>query len=238
MVSPRLQRWSVLQAIVSLALLLFFVVGTSPASYLSRAVPAGAWLLSSWLLLVVLLRAGATVADRVTIGRFGLVLLAFAAIATSGALGWLAWVLLAVAVAADALDGWCARRWGGSTAGAVLDMETDQLTFFALAFLAWGHAGAPAAVLAVPALRYAKVVLYEAHGLPAADPRPRSGDNHTARRCCACAFAALLAALLPGAPPALVTTATFAALAVLAFSYRTDLADLLAARAARRAARG
>ena len=230
-----------LQAIVSLALLLFFVVGTPPPPlpYVSRAVPSvAAFLLSSWLPLVVLLRAGATVADRVTLARFVLVLLAFAAVAAGGALGWLAWVLLAVAVTADAVDGWCARRWGGSAAGAVLDMETDQLTFFALAFLAWSHGGAPAAVLAVPALRYAKVVLYEAHGLPASDPRPRSGDNRTARRCCAFAFAALLTALVPGAPPALVTAATCAALAVLAFSYRTDLADLLAARAARRAARG
>ena len=105
MVSSRLQRWSVLQAIVSLALLLFFIVGTPPASYLSRSVPAGTWLLSSWLLLIVLLRAGATVADRVTIARFGLVLLAFAAVATSGGLGWLAWVLLAARAARRAARG-------------------------------------------------------------------------------------------------------------------------------------
>ena len=69
-----------------------------------------------------------TPADLVTAIRFPL---ALAFVLVSGTTGRI--VILAVAAMSDLVDGWVARRFGGSRAGAVLDPVADKV-FMAAAF--------------------------------------------------------------------------------------------------------
>jgi phosphatidylglycerophosphate synthase len=199
----------------------------SPRSWLWAALAAIA---VSHVVLVVLLRVGKSLADRITIARFVVATGAAALACAGGGVSLAVWVALGVALAGDALDGYVARRRGGSAAGAILDMETDQLALLVLALLAVAQRGAPAVVLVVPALRYLKVAAHAALGLDARSPRPRSGDNREARLLCAIASLALLVAVAPFAGAAIVTAASVVAAAALSWSYRVDLFDLLAAR--------
>jgi len=161
--------------------------------------------LASYWHLVRILRAGRTIADWITIGRFGLVL--------AGSMGLFVlrverielWLLLVCGVCLDLVDGWAARRFGGSEEGAVLDMETDQLTTLFLALLAhervvtsappaWiGLAGT--AFLLLPALKYGFALVLR-RAPRANDPKP-GGDNTRARRTCAIVLVGLLLCTAP-----------------------------------------
>lgn len=188
-------------------------------------------LLASIVSLAVVLRVGRRLPDVVTLAR-GTGLLALVAVSFSSP--WSFWLLAVLLVLMDLADGALARRLGPTDAGAVLDMEMDQLTVATLALLVVASGGAPHALL-LPMMRPAFVLAAWWHGLPATNPKPVHGDNRRGRRICACVLVALLAALLPGVPGWLRDGATGVAVLLLVWSFSSDW-QFLSQR--RRAARG
>ncbi len=142
------------------------------------------------------------------------------------------WCLCALAIAADLVDGWLARRTGGSAAGAVLDMEADQTATLGLAVLAVVPCGVGAWALLLPAFRYTFVLLGWLAALPAHDPKPKAGDNRRARAICALAMVLQLAAIAPFTPSAIRAVCIATAIAAFTYSYSDDVQFLLRHRAA------
>ena len=241
---PTLQRWLVVQAVLWLAALGYIAVSTAGTSLTTSAglpttpmafLCGGA--MCSWVLLWVLLGTGRTVADWVTLGRFFALLGAAAWALLGTGITWPIWTLLLLAVCADLLDGWCARRWGGSEAGAILDMETDQLVTLLLALLAFGLAAAPLWLLLLPALRYAYVLYVTLLGLPAQDPKPRGEESKRGKRICALTLTMLLVCVLPIASSYVQLGAGLVALAALLYSFGSDAVYLAQQRLRMRTSR-
>ena len=209
------------------------------AAWLGAAGVAGwlpfvaAYVLLSHVALVAILRAGRTPADVATIARaLGVVELLWL---DPFASPWRTWTLAACVAAFDLVDGWLARRFGGSDGGAVLDMETDQSTVLALALLVVAGGGAPH-VLLLPLMRYAFVLAAWWWAIPAHDPKPVDGDNGRGRLVCAAVVVGLLAALLPCAAAWLREAATGVAVLLLLWSFGSDWSFLIARRRAQRVA--
>ena len=89
----------------------------------------------SLVTLGVVLSVPRTVADFVTAARAVALVAGFAGPLWSGELTWWAWLVLALAVTLDLVDGWFARRFGATARGAVFDMECDQLCVLALSLM-------------------------------------------------------------------------------------------------------
>jgi phosphatidylglycerophosphate synthase len=135
----------------------------------------------------------------------------------------LAWVLVALASAAlalDGFDGWAARRQGVVSAfGARFDMEVDAFLILALAALVWRFDKAGAWVLASGLMRYAFV----AAGLvwPWFDrPLPASRRRQLV---CVVQIASLVAALAPVVAPPLSAWVAGVSLALLTWSFWVDV---------------
>lgn len=231
-----LNRWLLVQACTWCPVLLglgwwLSIAGRSMAQYW---VWAGLVLVSHLTLLRVL-GAGSKLADKVTLAR-GALFLACAGLAW-GADGItpLLWSGICLAVAADLLDGWCARRFGGSEAGAMLDMETDQATTLGLALLLLAGAGVGAWVLLLPAFRYGYVLLMRSFGITPDDPKPCDGDNRRARLICALMMILLLAGLCPWVPHPWPAVAAAISIGLLTWSYSGDVRFLLRRRRVLRA---
>ena len=86
------------------------------------------------------LGAPRSLADVVTLLRAALAVAVVGAPWWLGEHAWWAWSLLALALLGDLLDGAIARRLGGSSQGALLDMECDQLTVLAMSDASNGNA--------------------------------------------------------------------------------------------------
>jgi len=181
----------------------------------------------SFATLLPILRAPRTAADLVTIARLLGVALWLGTVSSTSA--WLGWTAAVVLVLADLLDGAVARRFGGSEAGASLDMEADQFVVFGLAAAIVVAGGGPHALL-LPAMRWTFVLAAWWLRVPAHEPKPVAGDNRRGRRICAAVLVALLLALLPGLPPVLADAATAIAVLLLAWSFSGDARHLLAHR--------
>jgi phosphatidylglycerophosphate synthase len=232
---PPVRRWLLSQSVLWTAGLAAAAWGTIDAADAS-AVLWGVLVLaaSSYPFLWRALGTGRTAADRVTLARF-LGLLAFLAlVARTNEVTWTSWLLAAAAVASDLLDGWTARRFGGSEAGAVLDMETDQLATLVLSVVAAIVAGAGAWVLLLPAFRYAFALSMTALGLDPGDPRPVDGDNRRGRLVCASVMTLLLVCLAPPLAAPARFAASGAAVLLLGWSFASDAAHLVR-RSTRRA---
>ncbi len=184
--------------------------------------------------LVRALGAGGTMADRVTLGR-GVLLLACTGIAWHHeAVAWLPWIGIGLALLGDLLDGFCARRFGATEAGATLDMETDQSTTLLLAFLLLGCQGVGAWVLLLPGLRYAYILMLTRLGISNRDPKPCDGDNRRAKLICALMMVLLFTGLCPFANQAAAELCAGVSLLLLVFSYGSDVRFLLRRRRAER----
>ncbi|MCB9889255.1 MAG: CDP-alcohol phosphatidyltransferase family protein [Planctomycetes bacterium] len=223
-----LGRWMLIQAVLWGAALAWLATTNSRSEW-QLVLVLGATA-SSYAALWRLLGAGRVLADYVTLGRFLLLLSAFGCAHAGPTMGWWPWLGCVAAVAADLLDGYCARRFGGSEAGAVLDMETDQFATLLLAWLLHQVVGVGAWVLLLPAYRYGFVLLSRLLQLPAHDPKPRDGDNSQARLICAAMMVLLLLGLMPGMPTILSHGAAGLALCGLTWSYGSDLWFLLRRR--------
>ncbi len=187
-----------------------------------------AGLLLSYGALVWIVRGGRTAADWVTLARFAALLAVLLWTAEAGTVSKAACVLLALSLAADLLDGWVARRRGGSPAGALLDMEADQAAMLAMAAMATVFARTPAWVLLLAAVKCLFTLLMTARGRFAYDPKPIDGDNTRAKRICAAVVVLQLVTLWPPLPVAWATAAAALAVALLALSYGLDLRHLWA----------
>ena len=223
-----LTMWSRAQACAWIAALGWFAFvdgGASASGYV--AVGLGVSLVT----LAVVLSVPRTAADFVTAARAVALVAGFAAPLWCGELTWWAWLVLALAVAMDLVDGWFARRFGATARGAVFDMECDQLCVLALSLLVVAGGGS-LHVLALPAMRYAFVLAAWAAGIEANDPKPVEGDNRRGRLVCAAVVIALLAATTPVTPRLAADVLTGVAAALLAWSFAGDWAFLFARRRA------
>lgn len=137
---------------------------------------------------------------------------------------WVLAAVAAVALAADGLDGWLARRARlASPFGARFDMETDALLVLALALLVLAVRQAGAFVLLSGALRY----LFVAAGrvVPAlAAPLPPSWRR---KLVCVAQTIFLILALTPWVPPWAGQVLCAAGLALLIYSFAADTAGAL-----------
>lgn len=219
--SRTFEHWLILQALAwGGALLAGAVVGPRPWMLLVAAAAATL----SWGTLWGATGAGRRPADVVTAARFAAMVAVLVAAwiqvedhAGSSGLAWGAWILLAVAAGGDLLDGWIARRLGGSPGGALLDMETDQLMVTGMAILLWQVGGVGPWILAAPGIKHAAVLARVVHG------RLPSGQGHGAARwICALVVTLLLAGLAPDLGPEVRNVAALLALAALAVSFSAE----------------
>lgn len=233
-----LQRWLVVQAVLWLAFLIHGAVaiagrGLAPVEF----IVLGGLVVASWWVLWLMADNGRTIADWVTLGRFAVLLTAAAWVVAAGEVTWGTWAVLLAAVCADLLDGYCARRWGGSPAGAVLDMETDQLVTLVLVVLACNFAAGPVWLLVLPAMRYLYILYVALLGNPTYEPKPRDGDNSRGRFICALTLVMVLVCLMPGIPPVVGLVASAVATVALVYSFGSDAVFLAQRRFGLRATR-
>lgn len=221
-----LSTWLRLQSSVGLATCTWLAArGGEVGPGSSTAIAIGVAVSFGWL--VWRLRAWRTVADAVTTARL-LGLVGLLAMAPAGG-GWAWWLGAVAVVSADLLDGAAARRFGGSPAGALLDMEADQFVVFGLA-TAIVLGGGGRHVLVLPSLRWAFVLASWWLRIPAHEPKPVNGDNRRGRRICAAVMVALLIATIPGLEPTIGDAGTALAVVLLAWSFAADARHLLVRR--------
>lgn len=175
------------------------------------------------------LGAPRSLADVVTLLRAALAVAVVGAPWWLGEHAWWAWSLLALALLGDLLDGAIARRLGGSSQGALLDMECDQLTVLAMSWMVVARGGL-AYVLLLPAMRYLFVLAAWSVSMPASDPKPIDGGNRRGRAVCAAVVVALLLALTPSTPIGLTNALTGVAVGLLSWSFASDWVYLFARR--------
>lgn len=191
---------------------------------------AGALALTGAVLLLVLIArhlrtAAFGAANAVTLARgvLTLLLLSLLGAPVSVSLAWVVVAIATVAVALDGVDGRLARSRGEASAfGARFDMETDALLILVLAVLVWhlGKAG-PWVVLA-GLLRYLFVAAsYALPWLGAALPPSRRRQA-----VCVVQIVSLIGALAPVVPPAASALLALAGLALLVWSFAIDVAWL------------
>ncbi|WP_150913151.1 CDP-alcohol phosphatidyltransferase family protein [Marinobacter halotolerans] len=167
-------------------------------------------------------------ANRVTLAR-GVLVLALVSLAPflgqlpSGAAGNYLWLYVSLSIIAlllDGVDGWTARATGTQTAfGARFDMELDALFILGLcvAILALDKAGAW--VLALGLMRYGFVVA----GLIWPFINRPLPDSFRRKTVCVWQLVTLMVALVPVTPDALAYWSLMLALALLCYSFGTDL---------------
>ncbi|HCW88604.1 MAG TPA: CDP-alcohol phosphatidyltransferase [Marinobacter sp.] len=171
-------------------------------------------------------------ANRVTLGRGVLVIWLVCLAPWAPVLGnWLwPWALLCLlALLLDGVDGWVARATGTRTAfGARFDMELDALFILGLcvAVLALDKAGAW--VLAVGLMRYLFVAAGWLWGWMD-KPLPESFRRKTV---CVWQLVTLMVAILPITPALFANITLATALALLSYSFITDLLYLYQTRRA------
>jgi phosphatidylglycerophosphate synthase len=223
----------------SLAQVLVWIPGLVLGGWLGKEPRSGPWVVAglvligliSYAVLCFLVGAGRRPADWVTFGRLAGLSALTLVVAMHGSFTMPLFLAAVAMVLLDLVDGWVARRTGSSPAGAVIDMEADQLTTVFLALLATATAGIGAWILVVPGFK----VLWEGTrlllGLPAVDPRPRrGGDNRVARRICALVMTLLLICNSPGTPATIRTICAAAAVASLGYSFGRDALHLFRQR--------
>jgi phosphatidylglycerophosphate synthase len=186
----------------------------------SRAVPHP-FGIANW---VTALRASAAVS------LFGLgVAMTAAGFAIGPVWRWGVVVVATAALALDGVDGFLARRLGQASAfGARFDMETDALLMLALALLVWRVGLAGAWVLLSGALRYIFIIggwLWPVLAMPLPPRRRR-------QRICVAQMGALIAALAPPVTGLWAPGICLAGLILLSYSFGSDMAWLVRRRRA------
>jgi len=223
MLIRKFQRWLLAQSAAWLTVLALLAWSVASGVDLSAIL----WLASglgivSFALLWRVLWAGSTLADRVTLARFLGLAAVCGATGIHGRVDLPIWIAMAIVTCLDAVDGWCARRFGGSEHGAILDMETDQLTVLGFSILATVYVGAGVWLLALPACRYFNVVCLWIFEKPISDPKPRAGKNAQARVIHASVMVLLLVCTFPQATDVLRVIAGAVAVVLLLYSYASD----------------
>ena len=179
-------------------------------------------MLLSYASLWWLLGVGGRAADWVTLVRFCALLALGSALMVWREISWVSWTCLLLIVLCDLVDGWCARLFGGSVAGSILDMETDQFVTMSLALCGYWLLGIGAWILLLPAFKYAYVLFLMLLGMPSHDPKPRETGNRRGRLICALVMTLLLTCLAPLAAGPVRLVASLGAVLALAYSFGSD----------------
>lgn len=219
-----LDRWLIVQAVAWIVVISAVLLWVEDAGLVTDQFALwGITALTSYVALVWVLGAGRSVADVVTLTRAALLLGCSGFAWVQGEIGWLVWTGLGIALLGDLVDGWCARRYGPTAAGAMLDMETDQLATLCLAFLLHGVVGVGAWVCLLPGFRYLYVLLLRGAGVSARDPKPCDGDNRRAKTICAAMMILLFLGLTPSISLSVSSLCAAISVAMLAYSYGSDV---------------
>ncbi|HUQ52039.1 MAG TPA: CDP-alcohol phosphatidyltransferase family protein [Gammaproteobacteria bacterium] len=186
------------------------------------ALALGGGTLLSWLAARHLALPRFGMANAVTLTRAVLVLLLLALLGAQ-ATSALAWLLVALSLAAavlDGVDGALARSRAETSAfGARFDMEIDALLILVLAALVWQHGKAGPWILLAGLLRYLFVAAsYALPWLAAALPPSRRRQT-----VCVVQIATLIAALVPLIVPPWSAVVAVAGLAALVGSFGIDV---------------
>jgi phosphatidylglycerophosphate synthase len=213
---------STVAATAAAAALLDLSLGTNVLTVRAGLLAAGGGAFVLWLAARHLRAARFGAANAVTLTRGALALLLLAMIDAAAAGWWLVAVAVA-AVALDGVDGAIARSRGDSSAfGARFDMETDALLILVLAALVWQQDKAGAWVLLAGLLRYAFVAAgYVWRRLAA--PLPPSRRRQTV---CVLQIVSLIGALAPPVTPPLSGVLALAGVVLLAWSFAVDVHNL------------
>ena len=160
-------------------------------------------------------------ANAMTLARLAVVCAFTAVAAETRELGnWTVFAAGLGVLMADGADGWLARRFGlVSPFGARFDMETDAFFVMVLSVIAWQSGKAGAWVLLSGAARYIYV------GAGAILPALRQPVEQSFRRktIAVIQIGTLVALLAPIVQPPLSAGLAFAALALLLYSFGTDI---------------
>jgi phosphatidylglycerophosphate synthase len=166
--------------------------------------------------------------NLVTLIRLTLASVLVAPLAAGLGPSWGIFVLAAVALSLDGIDGWLARRQNRVSAfGARFDMEVDSALALLLALLAWSAGSIGPAVVLLGLPRYA----FAAAGLALPwlnDPRP---DRFSRKVVCVLQLGTLIALQAPLMTHAVAWGLVAAAALALAWSFSRDVAWLWRARA-------
>lgn len=173
-------------------------------------------------------RPGLGWANRVTLLRATLVLPVAAFLVTPGSargsLAWLAVALALVALALDGVDGAVARRTGSETSfGARFDMELDAFLILILATLVWTGTALGFWVVWMGLIRY----LFVLAGWLWSPLQAELPPSFRRKVVCVVQVAALLVALAPVVPASVAAGVCMGALASLAYSFAVDVVWLV-----------
>lgn len=157
--------------------------------------------------------------NTVTLARAGAVT-GLAALMAAEPGGWTVLAVAAVALAADGVDGWLARRSGLSSAfGARFDMEVDAALAAVLAGHLWLSGQTGVEILALGLMRYVFVAGFLPFPWLAAALPPKFGRKVA----CVVQIAALILLQAPGWPEGVARGIGLAAVAVLTWSFGRDV---------------
>ena len=170
-------------------------------------------------------------ANRVTLGRATLVLPVCALVVhpavLSGAASWWVIGLSTIALLLDGVDGFVARRTGTATPfGARFDMELDAFLMLGLSMLVWLSGAVGAWVLLIGTLRY----LFVLAGWIWPALRGELAPSRRRKTICVVEGIALLVCLGPVVPTIVIGPVAAGALALLVYSFVTDVWRLLRTR--------
>ena len=196
-----------------------------PTSYLTHVCLgyAALALLIVWRAPETLPRPGLGAANRVTLGRATLVLpvtaLALQPAALTQASAWWIVGVSTVAMILDGVDGWVARRTGGSSFGARFDMELDSFLMLSLAALVWQSGKVGPWVVMIGMFRYAFVAA--AWLWPAL--RATLPDSMRRKAVCVVQGVALIVCLGPVVPSAMAVVVAVGVFLTLVYSFAVDI---------------
>ena len=93
------------------------------------------FLLISYIIFPITIKEHLTLADYITLFRFTLVIGMSYLIVVKNETNLLIQLIIILAILLDGVDGFCARRFGSSTSGALLDMEADSIITLVLCLI-------------------------------------------------------------------------------------------------------
>jgi phosphatidylglycerophosphate synthase len=171
---------------------------------------------------------GVGLCNLVTLVRLVLTCALIAPLLSGTAAHWGLFVVAALALSLDGLDGWLARRQRlASGFGARFDMEVDSLLALVLALMAWTSGTAVAAVVLLGLPRYA----FGAAGLVLPWMRRDLPDRFSRKAVCVLQLGTLIVLQLPFVPGAVAGLLVAVACGALGWSFWRDIAWLRQARA-------
>ena len=154
--------WTRTQNVIGFVLMIVFLAYPFPRLVF---ISIAAWILISTTVTAILLKTTFTIANTVTISRaYGLVFFSFL-LAYNQSVTNLSIFILGICLIADFFDGYLARIFTTSSAGKVLDGETDQQFVLVAASAAFLFLNMPYWLLLFPGIKYIFGICYDLFNL-------------------------------------------------------------------------